>query len=105
MCTVPRPPSVRSARGFTLVELLVVIAIIAILIAILLPVLSRAKEQANRVACAASLRMLGTATMMYLDDNRQWYPLPAVGAAPEDWIYWHSGRDKNQGRLVKYMGK
>jgi hypothetical protein len=28
-----------------------------------------------------------------------------VGAAPEDWIYWHAGRDKNQGRLVKYQGK
>jgi prepilin-type N-terminal cleavage/methylation domain-containing protein len=96
----------RSKSGaFTLVELLVVIGIIAILIAILLPVLNKVKEQANRIKCAANLRQLGMSTLMYLDDNKQFYPLPAVGALPEDWIYWHSGRDKNQGRLVKYQGK
>jgi prepilin-type N-terminal cleavage/methylation domain-containing protein len=97
--------SSRQQRAFTLVELLVVIGIIAILIAILLPVLNKVKEQGNRIKCASNLRQLGTSTMMYLDDNKQFYPWPAVGVAPEDWIYWHSGRDRNQGRLVKYQGK
>jgi len=95
----------RRRRAFTLVELLVVIAIIAILIAILLPVLSKVKEQANRVKCASNLRQLGVSTMMYLDDNKQFYPQPGVGPEFEDWIYWHSGRDKNQGRLVKYQNR
>jgi len=97
--------SSRQRRAFTLVELLVVIGIIAILIAILLPVLNKVKEQGNRIKCASNLRQLGISTMMYLDDNKQFYPWPGVAAYPEDWIYWQVGRDKNQGRLVKYQGK
>jgi len=51
--------------GFTLVELLVVIAIIAVLIAILLPALSRARESAKKAQCAANLAACGKALGIY----------------------------------------
>ncbi len=55
--------------GFTLIELLVVIAIIAVLVAMLLPALNIAREQARRIVCLSTLKLIGTALQMYAGEN------------------------------------
>jgi len=62
-------------RGFTLIELLVVIGIIALLLSVLLPSLMRARQAAQTVTCASNLRQMGTAILLYVNENRQYLPM------------------------------
>lgn len=92
---------VRSS-AFTLIELLVVIAIISILAAILFPAFASAKAAAKGIVCISTLKQMGLAIVMYVDDHDELYfpaaeydPLP--GYAPQKpWI----GYDNNNGPLV-----
>ena len=71
---VAMPRSSRAFAGFTLLELLVVIAIIALLVALLLPALSGAMGRARSASCKNHLYQLGVALQMYVHDNRTQYP-------------------------------
>src|SRR5690242_7586002 len=71
--------------SFTLVELLVVMGIIALLVAILLPMVSRAREQANRVKCASNLKQIGLAMIMYAQgETHNGYSFPRTVFDPKD---------------------
>jgi prepilin-type N-terminal cleavage/methylation domain-containing protein/prepilin-type processing-associated H-X9-DG protein len=68
----------RKNKGFTLVELLVVISVIAVLLATLIPAMRKAQEQARFVVCKNNLRQIGLAGTMYLQQNRNAFPHPLV---------------------------
>lgn len=66
--------SIPQKRGFTIIELLVVITIIAILAALTVPAVSKARAQALRSRCSSNLRQVGLAVKMYLNDHDQKFP-------------------------------
>lgn len=77
----------RCARttGFTLIELLVVIAIIAILAAILFPVFAQAREKARQAACMNNLKQIGSATMQYVQDYDETFPVSIWSSTSPTW--------------------
>jgi prepilin-type N-terminal cleavage/methylation domain-containing protein/prepilin-type processing-associated H-X9-DG protein len=74
--------SLKPCGGFTLVELLVVIALIAILAGVLLPVLGAVREKARQTTCLLQLRQIGQAHLLYMADWDERFPDWHMSALP-----------------------
>jgi prepilin-type N-terminal cleavage/methylation domain-containing protein len=87
----PNVPRSISPRGFTLVELLVVVAIIGVLVALLLPAVQAAREAGRRTQCANQLRQVALAFHNH-HDTYKFFPSGGWG-----W-YWMGDADRGSGR-------
>jgi len=78
--------------GFTLLELLVVIAVTGLLVAILTPSLVRSRLLAKRVACQANLAAIGKAAALYQSDSLDCVPICWANIRPDEPHPWKSWR-------------
>ena len=82
-------------RGFTLVELLVVIGIIAVLIGILLPTLSKARESAKRANCLSNLRELANSYRVYGANFKDYCPIGFMDQKSFNYfVFWNNAGSK-----------
>ncbi len=93
----------KNKKGFTLVELMVVVAIIGILAATLTPQVSGLTEKARNAKAKSDLEAMKTAIIMYIDDNNGQYPGGNVRIA-QDGI-WLNNYLAYAGRAKRYIDK
>lgn len=94
--TRDKPPQRTCSHGFSLIELLIVIAVIALLLSVLVPSLGAAKESARRVVCQQNLRQAHLGFELYREDHADVYPAakdPISQPPEQELLYWlWSGR-------------
>ncbi|MFA6960908.1 MAG: prepilin-type N-terminal cleavage/methylation domain-containing protein [Opitutaceae bacterium] len=95
---------IRPVRGFTLVELLTVIAIVGVLAGILIPVISSARARSKSAACMGNLRQIGVAMQLYAKANHNNLPKPLDKTQAEwqkqTWMYQLNPYLENRGELT-----
>lgn len=101
---------IRRRSGFTLLEMLVVIAIVGVITALLLPVFARARQKAQQTVCTSNLRQIGLAAFQYVQDNDgtlfDSLPHAEDTGGVTRWSYFLTPQhtvDTARGRLGKYI--
>jgi prepilin-type processing-associated H-X9-DG protein/prepilin-type N-terminal cleavage/methylation domain-containing protein len=83
-CVVPRPAA---RRGFTLIEILVVLGVLLLLAALLFPAFGRVREDGKRKVCLSNMRQIGLTLTQYAQDNDRRYP-PAPPSDDDGSLGW-----------------
>ena len=101
----PVERSFRPPRGFSLIEILIVIAIIAVLISLLLPSLRLARQSAERAQCLSNLHQINVSWTSYAADNDGFWPL---NESPDPYFFnqrsgFASGWIENRDRINPYV--
>lgn len=87
-----RPHHEQTSTGFSLVELLVVVAVVAVLVGVLLPSLASARDAARTVQCSSNQRQLIIAWSMYANDSNDramplaYWSIEDIGSGPQ--VFW-----------------
>src|SRR5437868_5710168 len=71
---VTRKVRVFAHRGFTLPELLVVLAVMAVLVGLIFPMLSKSTAKNHRIHCVGKLKNIGLSTRIFATDNNELFP-------------------------------
>lgn len=83
--------STRSDQGFTLTDLLVLIAVLALLALVTVPALAGVQNKGGRLECANNLRQIGMESMVYAQENKGWLPIVTLGAVNTGIQFNHLG--------------
>jgi len=84
-------PNMSKSTGFTVPELLAVVAIITIVLSILLPVFNHGRENARDMMCRSNQRQIGIGFMSYARDNGNYLPPNTNGTQKGDWLTYAPG--------------
>lgn len=95
--------TLRTSKGFTLVELLVVIGIIAVLVSLLLPALGRVRRSAFATQCASNMRQISMSMLQYAQANKGRLPMARIPDAGVSTIYPNGWFWPNELVRLKYI--
>jgi prepilin-type N-terminal cleavage/methylation domain-containing protein len=85
-------------KGFSLIELMIVLIVIGLLIGLLFPAAKKARDAALQSQCANNLQQIGAALILYAKDNNGAFPDP-VNGTNDDWAYQYASILINGGYL------